>query len=106
MPIEFAELIERDLANEAGAAAESRDPRSGVACRSAAHLMGRPHVRVKPLGLVSIDQPHRAFDQPFRREEVVAGIGDHVDDGIADAQDIEARIGHSSLRERHGKRGA
>ncbi len=98
VPIEFAELVGRDLADEAGASAERRDARRGIAGRSAADLMRRPHVRIKPLGLLGVDQPHRALDQPFGGQEVVAGIGDHVDDGIADAQDIEARFGHQSLR--------
>ena len=65
--IEFAELVGRDLADEAGAAAERRDARRGVARRSAADLVRRAHVRIEPLGLLGVDQPHRALDQPFAR---------------------------------------
>jgi hypothetical protein len=62
--------------------------------------MRRSHVRVEPLGFVGIDQPHRAFDQALGAQEIVGRIGDHVDDRIADAQHVEAGVGHefSGLR--------
>ena len=103
VPIEFAQLVRCNLADEAGAATQRGDASRGVARRSAANLVRRPHVRIEPLRLLGVDQPHRAFDQAFARQEIVVGIGDHIDDGIADAQDIEARVGHSTLRGNSGK---
>ena len=96
VPIEFAELVGRDLADEARAAAERRDARRGVAGRSAADLMRRAHVRIEPLRFLGVDQPHRPLDQALRVEELVGRVGDHVDDGIADAQHVEAGVGHES----------
>ena len=37
---------------------------------------------------------HRPLVELLCRQESVVGIGDHVDDGIADAQYIEAGSGH------------
>ena len=71
VPVEFAELVGRDLADEAGAAAERRDARGRVAGRAAADLARRAHVRVEPLGLLGVDQPHRPLVRPFARQESV-----------------------------------
>ena len=30
-------------------------------------------------------------------EEIVLGAGDHIDDGVADAEDVVAQIGHETL---------
>ena len=96
--VESAELVGRDLADEGRAAAERGDARGGIAGAAAADLVRRAHVRIEPLGLVGVDQPHGALGQPLARQEIVAGFCDHVDDGVADAQDIEARFGHWLLR--------
>src|SRR5439155_14351594 len=98
MLIDLTELAGRHLADEPGAAPRSGDATARVTGRRAADLVRGAHVRIEPLRLLGVDQPHRSLDQPLRRQEIVAGVGDHVDDGIADAQDIEARVGHSVLR--------
>jgi hypothetical protein len=33
------------------------------------------------------------FSTPFRRQEVVVDAGDHVDDGVADGDDVEPAVG-------------
>ena len=105
MAIKFAELVGGDLADEAGPPSERRDSSSGIAGRTAADLMGRTHVRIESLGFFCVDQAHRAFHQSLLGEEVVGGVGNHVDDGVTDAQDIEALVRHSGLRT-DGKRAA
>jgi hypothetical protein len=92
--IDLAELVVRHLADEAGAAAEHRDARRGVAGRAAADLAARAHLAVKPRRLLRVDQPHRALVEPLGGEEGVVGGGDDVDDGVADAEDVEASVGH------------
>ena len=95
MPVECAELVRSNLPDEARAAAQRGNACSGIARRSAADLMRRAHVRIEPLGLLRVDQPHRSLHQPLGLKELVRGIGDHVDDRIADAQDVETAVGHS-----------
>jgi hypothetical protein len=51
---------------------------------------------VEPGRLRRVDQAHHALGQPLLREEGVIAIGDDVDNGIADAQHIEAGVGHRS----------
>ena len=104
MLVEGAELVGSDLADEAGASAERRDARRRVRSRTAADLPRGAHVRIKPLRFLGVDQAHRSFGQPLGGEESVVGVGDDVDDGIADAQHVETAVGHSkstlSLREK------
>ena len=73
---------------------ERGKPGSGVAGRSAADLARRPHRAVEPLGLVGVDQPHRSLGQPLGGKEGVVGVGDDIDDGIADREHVEAGLGH------------
>jgi hypothetical protein len=98
VPVEFAELVGRDLADEAGAAAERGDAGGGVARRAAADLARRAHMIVEPRRLRRVDQPHHPLGQPLAREEIVIAIGDDVDDRIADREHVEAGFGHQSLR--------
>ena len=95
VPVEFAELVGRDLADEARFAAERRDPRRGIASRAAADLARRAHMVVEPRRLLGVDQPHHPLGQPLALEESVVAIGDDVDDRIADREHVEA--GRSSF---------
>ncbi len=88
--VELAQLVGRDLADEAGSAAQCGHPGRGVAGRSPADLARGAHVLVQPLGLGGVDQPHRSFGQPLGGEERIVGVGDDVDDRIADRQHVEA----------------
>ena len=95
MTIKIAERIGRDLPDEAGAASESGNACRRVSGRSAADLMRGAHMRIEPFGFLFINQPHRTFDEPLADEEIVACIGNHVDNGVANAQNIEAGVAHS-----------
>ena len=95
VPVELAQLVGSHLPDEARANAERCDPRRRVRGRTAADLARGTHVRIEPLRLLGVDQAHRAFRQPLGIEESVVGVGDDVDDGIADAQHVETAVGHS-----------
>ena len=100
--VEIAELVGSDLADEAGASPERSNSGGGVPRRTAADLVCRTHVRIEPLGLRGVDQPHRALGQAFRVQEAVGRVGDHIDDRIADAQHVEAQVRHE-ISGKHGK---
>jgi hypothetical protein len=48
---------------------------------------------IEPGRLVRVDQPHRALRQPLLGKETVVGLGDDVDDGIADREHVEGSVG-------------
>ena len=84
-----AELVVRDLADEAARAAQRRDPRDGVRRRSARHLCARPHLGVQRVGLLGReDQLHRALGHAVLGDEGVVGLREDVDDGVADRDDV------------------
>ena len=92
--VDLAEKIVANLADIGPAAAERGDAGHRVADRAARDLDRRPHHPIERLGARRVDQGHRPLDQPFAFEKRLVGMGDHIDDGIADADDIEARLGH------------
>jgi hypothetical protein len=102
--VDGAELVVGDLADEGGAPAEGADAGGGVAGAAARRLDRGAHQGVEPLGLLGVDQAHRALDQVFADEEVLLGPGDHVDNGIADAEHVEFGFGHSLLDPDGGSR--
>ena len=96
--VDDAELVVGDLADEGALAAERGDAGRGVAGAAAGGFDRRPHEAVEALGLRRLDQAHRALDEPLADQEVVLDAGEHVDNGVADAEDVEAGL-------RHGVRG-
>ena len=92
--VNIAQFVARHLADEARFQPERSQPRGGVARRSAADLAPRPHHAVQPHRLRFVDQPHRPLGQRLLGKKGVVGIGDHVDNGIADAKHIKAGCGH------------
>ncbi len=94
MLVNLAELIVGDLADEAGAQAERGETGRGIARRAAADFACGAHQSVKPHRLGFVDQPHRALVERLGGDEGVVGDGDDIDDGIADAQHVEAGVGH------------
>ena len=92
-----AKLIFRDLTDEGGTAAHRGDAGHGIGRRSAGHLAGDTHRRVKFVRLCRRKQLHRAFRQPVRDQEFVIATGDDVDDRISHGNDIERRIGHERV---------
>ncbi len=97
VPVDAAELVGRDLADISGADAKRGEARCGIPGRPTANLPARPHFAVKPHGLGLVDQAHRALVQPLGGEECVVGVGDHVHNRIADAENVEAGAGHERL---------
>ncbi len=93
-----AERIPADLADITRPALEGGDSGDGVGSRAAGDLDRRAHGRVEGLGPLGVDQGHGPFAEPVLREEGLLGMGQHVDDGIADADDVEERFGHGRLQ--------
>ena len=89
----LAELVVADLADVGGPAAEAGDAAHRVGRRAAAHLDRRPERPVQVDGPVGVDQRHRALDELVLAEERVVGVGDDVDEGVADADDVVASAG-------------
>ena len=79
--------------------AKRRKPGDGVAGGSTARLARRAHMHRRGARL---DLRRSAASQPLcmpcaaRKSSV--GVGDDVDDGIADGEHVEAAVGHSGLR--------
>ena len=43
-----------------------------------------------------VDQRHAALVHLLLDEEIVLGVGDHVDDGVADAENVVLEVGHEN----------
>ena len=104
--VDVAELVVGDLADEGGAAAEGGHARRGIAGAAARGLDRRAHERRRaapiPLARPGAWTPLISF---CADEEVLLGRGDDVDDGVADAEHVEAgfcHLGSSGLRRREG----
>jgi hypothetical protein len=85
-----AEVVVGDLADVRRLAAEAGDAGHRVGRRAATHLDRRPERLVQADGALGLDERHRTLDQFLRGEEVVIGLGDDVDEGVADADDVVA----------------
>ena len=91
-----AELVVLDLADEGRAGAEARDADDGVGGRAARTFHRRAHRGVDRLRARLVDQRHGALVHALRDQEIVLGAGDHVDDGVADAEHVVAGCRHAS----------
>ncbi len=74
--------------------AETGHADDGVGGRAARGFHRRTHGVVDRLGARLVDQRHAAFAHFLLHEEVVLGAGDHVDDGVADTEDVVTKVGH------------
>ena len=90
-----AQQIVAHLADIGAVAAERGDPGHRVAGRPARGLDRRPHDPIERLGAFGVDQGHRPLDQRLLLEERLVGMGDHVDNGIADADDVDGGFAHA-----------
>src|SRR5664280_1767506 len=81
-----------------GVAAEARHADDGVGGRTARAFHRRPHRLINFLGARLVDQRHGAFVHAVRDQEIVLGAGDHVNDGVADADYVVAGGGHALPR--------
>ena len=95
VPEDAAQLVVAHLADEGAAPAERSQPRHGVGRRAARDLDRRAHGGVERLGARAVDQGHGALGQVLGLEEGLVGLGQHVDDGVADADDVEGLVGHA-----------
>ena len=84
-----AQLVVAHAANEASTAAELGDGRHGVGHRAARGFNARAHGAIEGLGLLLINQGHGALGEPLAFEESVVALGEHINDGVANANDIE-----------------
>ena len=94
----LAELVVLDLADEGRARAEARDADDGVGGRAAGLLDRLAHRRVDRLRARLVDQRHAALVHALLDEEIVLGAGDHIDDGVADAENVVLEVGHVDTR--------
>ena len=83
-----AELIVEHAPDVRGAAAEIGDPRNGVRDGAAGHLRGRPHLPVKLLSALLIDEHHGAPRYADAREELIVDMRQHINNSVADSEDL------------------
>lgn len=91
-----AELIVRDLADETAFAAEGGERGNRVGCGAAGYLDARSHPGIKRLGRFGFDQRHGSLVETVLVKERVVGMGQHIDNGIADANHLTALRRHRS----------
>ncbi len=84
------ELVVLDLADEGRARPEARHADDGVRRRAAGNLHRRTHGVVDSCRPRLVDQLHGALAHLLLGEEIVVGARDHVDDRVADAEDVES----------------
>ncbi len=84
----IAQLVVTHLPDEGAALAQCREASQRVRRWSAADLLTRAHIGIERLGRLRVDQLHAALGQRmFGKECVIAG-SKHVDNGIADRDNI------------------
>ncbi len=98
MAEDLSQQIVAHLADKGAAAAERGEASHRVGGRPARRLDRRPHPPVERLGALGVNQGHRPLDQPLFRQKVLLGMGDHIDDRIADADNIDRSSFHLRLR--------
>ena len=86
---DVAELVAADLAEVGGAGAEGRDADDGVRGRAARDLDRGTHRVVQLVGAGLLDERHRAPVQRQPLDERFGLVAQHVDEGVADAEDVE-----------------
>src|SRR5215472_14856841 len=94
VPKYLAEKVVVHLPDICSGAAERGDPRHRVAGRPARRLDRRPHHLVERICPVRVYEGHRPLYQPLPDEKPVFGMGDHIDNRIADADDIDTGLRH------------
>ena len=95
VPEHLAELVVGDAADEGALAAERGEPGDRVGRRAAGTLHRRAHEAIQTVGLLRIDEAHEALGEVVLRQEAVLAASDDVDDRIADADNVVARLLHA-----------
>ena len=85
------------LPTKAPRAAQARDADDRVGGRAAGNLHRRAHGLVDRFRALLVDQRHAALGHALLGQEIVVGAREHIDDGVADAEDIVAKRGHAEL---------
>ena len=88
--VEAAQRIVLDPADKGRAQPHVAQPRHGVADRPARRLGPFLHRGIKHLAPLAVDKLHDALFDPHPVEELVVALGQHVDHGIPDADNIIA----------------
>src|SRR5690606_10171196 len=87
---DVAEGIVGDLPDEGGAAAERGDASGGIGRAAARDLpLASRHAVVEVDGARLVDEVHDAFGKALAIEEAGIDRRDHVDDGVADGENVE-----------------
>ncbi len=84
-----AQGIVGHLADKAARRAQRCQPRQSIRRRSARNLARSTHARIQRLRLRLVDQGHAALGHAERDDLVFAGRRHHIDNRIADRDDIE-----------------
>jgi hypothetical protein len=85
-----AEFVVLHLADVCALHCERGDPDDGVGPGAPAHHRRVLSERIERLGAIFVDQRHRPFDHVLCDEEFVIGVGDDVDEGIAQPQNVQS----------------
>ena len=92
---DLAQLVVRDLADEGAVGAQRGEARQRVRRRAARDFPRRAHRIVELTRTVGIDERHAAAHQAEFGDQLV-GAGRHdIDDGIADGDHVDGRLGHA-----------
>ena len=83
-----AELIVLDLADKGRSPPRHDKPDNGIGRRAAGDLDRRAHGVIDRLGTRLVDQRHRAFVHALLEQKIFFGAGDHIDNRIADAENV------------------
>ncbi len=83
-----AELVVADLADERPFAAERGESGDGVGRRAAGDRDRWTHLVVERSGRIGVDQGHRPPVEAEALDDVVVGMADHVDNRIADPDNV------------------
>ena len=74
-----------NFADKGGFSAQRCDTDGGIGRRATRNDRGRTHRAIKPLGFHLINQAHRAFGEMVGDEKIIFRMGQHINNGIANA---------------------
>ena len=93
----LAQLVVRNLADIGHPCPQRGGHRAGIGRRAAAAFLARRHGGVERVGCRRVDQGHAALVHVVLGDERLWHGGHDVDDGIADAEDVETGCVHAVL---------
>jgi hypothetical protein len=87
-----AERVVADLSDECDLRAERGGSGDGVGPSAAGDLHARTDGYVQCIGPLGVDQRHAALGKSVAEDHLVGGVGDHVDDRVADPEDVQFAV--------------